>query len=148
LEGGWAINYTKKHYQKFEKFTVYKEGGLLLITRLDPDIVEPSVYVKLSKILDILEFYDKLRDLQEWVLILDHDCVEVSVILYQMEKAIIFLMKKTSIAMEDFKSLIYLVWIFSAMNISSFECSVVNREYIFDDLYSALGTSLIAWFYL
>jgi len=106
------------------------------------------VYIKLSKILDILEFYDKLRDLQEWILILDHDCVEVSVILYQMEKAIIFLMKKTSIIMGDFKSLIHLVWIFSAMNVFSFEYSIVNREYIFDDLDSALEIILTAWFYL
>jgi len=38
------------------------EDGLLLITRLNINIVEYITYVKLSEVLDILEFHDKLKD--------------------------------------------------------------------------------------
>jgi len=38
------------------------EDGLLLITRLNINIVEYITYIKLSKVLDILEFHDKLKD--------------------------------------------------------------------------------------
>ena len=38
------------------------EDGLLLITRLNINIVEYITYIKLSKVLDILEFHDKFKD--------------------------------------------------------------------------------------
>ena len=38
------------------------EDGLLLITRLNINIVEYITYIKLSEVLDILEFHDKLKD--------------------------------------------------------------------------------------
>jgi len=41
---------------------------------------------------------------------------------------------KTSIAIGNFKSHIYLVWRFSTINVSSSNCSMENREYILDNL--------------
>lgn len=35
----------KKHYQGFEKYMVYVKGCLLLMTGLDVDIFETSVYI-------------------------------------------------------------------------------------------------------
>jgi len=40
LEDSRAIGHTKEYYQEFEKFVVHIEDNLLLIIRLDPDIVK------------------------------------------------------------------------------------------------------------
>ena len=41
---------------------VSAKNSLLLITRLDTDIVKFLAYVQLGEVLHILKFYDKLRD--------------------------------------------------------------------------------------
>ena len=38
------------------------KDSLLFITRLDTDIVKSLVYIELSKVLGILNFYNKLKD--------------------------------------------------------------------------------------
>jgi len=45
LEGGQAISDIREHCQEFEKSMVHAKDSLLLITRLDPDIVEFSVNI-------------------------------------------------------------------------------------------------------
>ena len=56
----------------------------------------------------------------------------------------LFLIKKTSIAMKYFESLICPVWRFSAMNIFSSNYFIRYRGYTFNHLGLALEISLIA----
>ena len=41
---------------------VHMKDSLLFITRLDTDIVKFLVYIELSEVLSILNFYNKLRN--------------------------------------------------------------------------------------
>ena len=58
------------------------------------------------------------------------NCIKISIILHQVEKVILFfLIKKTSIAIENFKGIIYLVHMFSTINTSNSNCSTGDKEY-------------------
>jgi len=57
-------------------------------------LLNSKIYIKLIKVLDILEFHDKLRDQQKQILILDYDSIEIFIILHQIERAIFFLDKE------------------------------------------------------
>jgi len=59
-----------------------------------------------------------------------------------------FLIKKTSISIKDFKSLIQPMWKFLAINVFNLVCSAKDKEYILDILDFAPRTSLIMWFHL
>jgi len=62
-----------------------------------------------------------------------------------VEKVILFfLIKKTSIAIEDFKGIIYPVYMFSIINTSNSNCSTGDKEYTLNNLSLVLRTSLIA----
>ena len=115
---------------------------------LDMDIVKSLAYFKLGEVPNILKFFDKLRDQQKQVLVLDSYCIEGPVILYQPKRAILFLIKKTSVAMGDLKDYICPAWRFLAMNVFSSNCSAKNKEYILDILSSAPRISSIVWSYL
>ena len=67
------------------------------------NIVKSLAYFKLGEVLSILKFFYKLRDQQEQILVLDSYCIEGLVTLYQPKRAILFLIKKTSVAMGDLK---------------------------------------------
>jgi len=57
-------------------------------------LLNSKIYIKLIKVLDILEFHDKFRDQQKQILILDYDSIEILIILHQIKRAIFFLDKE------------------------------------------------------
>ena len=73
---------------------VYTESCLLLIIEFYIDIVEFLAYIQLSEVLGTLKFSKKLRDQQEQVFVLDYEHIKILVVLYQIERAILFLYKK------------------------------------------------------
>jgi len=50
------MSHIKEYYQRFKKTMVSMEDCVLLIFKLDADIVEFLVYIQLNKVLGTLEF--------------------------------------------------------------------------------------------
>ena len=73
---------------------VCAEDCLLLITEFNVNIVEAPAYIQLGEILHILELSNQFRDQGKWILVFNYKCIEIFVILYQVEKSILFLNKK------------------------------------------------------
>jgi len=67
------------------------EGCLPLISRLDTDIVEAPVNIKLSEVLGSAELRDKLGDQGERIFILNHHGIKGSIILDQLEGTVFLL---------------------------------------------------------
>lgn len=128
LEGSQAVSYTKEHHQRFKKFMVHTKGCLPLVPKFDMDIIETLTYIQLSKVPEILEFSNELKDQWEWVFVLDHEYVKVLVVLHQVER-FFFLMRKISAVMGDLKSYIHLVHRFSTMNIPNLDFSTRDKGY-------------------
>jgi len=67
------------------------EGSLPLVSRLDADIVEALVNVKLGEVLGSAELRDKLGDQGKRIFILNHHGIKGSIILDQSERTVFFL---------------------------------------------------------
>jgi len=67
------------------------EGSLPLVSRLDADIVETLVNVKLGEVLGSAELRDKLGDQGKRIFILNHHGIKGSIILDQSERTVFFL---------------------------------------------------------
>lgn len=89
LEGGWGIGETKEHYSGFKKSTVHPERSFLLISFLDLDIVVSPANIKFGEILGALELVNEFRDEGEWVAVFDRHFVQLAVVLYGTEQAIL-----------------------------------------------------------
>ena len=83
------------------------KSSLLLISKLDVDIVKISANIQFGKILSILKLKNK------WIFVLDCYNIDCPIVLYQL--------KKTSVAIEDLE---LLVWIFLVRKVSSSNCFV------------------------
>ena len=57
------------------------EGGLPLISLLNLDITVSLPDIQLSEVLGPLKLVNKLQDEREGVAVLDHDCIQPSVVL-------------------------------------------------------------------
>src|SRR5713101_4317253 len=82
LECHRRIGKTKEHHQRFKHSLVCLEGCFPFVTFLDLNIVVSPLYIELGKDLCILQFINDIRNEGEWVLILDGDGIELSVVLY------------------------------------------------------------------
>ena len=94
MEGGWAVSKTKEHNQGFEETLVHSKHGLPLVTFLDANIVETPLNVEFGEVLCSLEFCNELQDEREWVLVLHSPSIQGTVVLHQMEFAILLLNKE------------------------------------------------------
>src|SRR6266511_5025912 len=94
LEGGRAIGETEEHNERFEEASVHSKCSLPLVTFLDANIVEPPSNVNFGEVLHSSEFHNELPDEREWVLVLHGHGIQGTVVLYQMEFAILFLNKE------------------------------------------------------
>ena len=90
LEDSQTISHFKKHHQEFKQTIVYIEDSLLLIFRLDVYVVETPVDVQFSKIFGSTELQHKFGDKGQRIPILYCYRVEGSVVLYQLERTILF----------------------------------------------------------
>jgi len=72
------------------------------------------------------------------------NCIKIPIILHQVKKVILFfLIKKTSIAIENFKDIIYSVHMFSTINTYNSNYSTGDKEYTLNNWSLVLRTSLI-----
>ena len=94
LESSWTISHTKKHYQQPKNSTVCVKYGLPFISGLNLDIVEILAHIQFGKVHCFLKLQSKPRDQGEWVLVLDGHCIEVSIIIHQLERTVLFLDEK------------------------------------------------------
>jgi len=90
----------------------------------------------------------KLNNKFKWVFVLNGHCTKSLIVLYQLEGAILFLIKNTSIAIEDLEDYIYLVQKFLAIKTFSSDYSTENERYILDVLSLTLEINSIVWSYL
>ena len=90
LEDGRAVSHAEEHYQGFEQASIGPEGCLPLILGLNADVVETPTNVQLSEVSGSAELRYKFRDQWEGVLILDRYRIECSVVLNQLEEAVLF----------------------------------------------------------
>jgi len=58
------------------------EGCLLLVARLNADIVKFLTDIELSEVISFLEFSDQLRDQRERILILNNNHIKNPIVLY------------------------------------------------------------------
>ena len=86
LEGSPDVGKAKEHDQGFEEASIRPEGGLPLISLFDPYIVISPSYVQLCEVLGfgVRDPVDDIRDEGEWIGILHHHRVKLSVILDEL----------------------------------------------------------------
>jgi hypothetical protein len=89
LEGSWAVGKAKKHHEKFKEAMVSAERSLPLISLLHPDVIETPSDIQLSEVLCPAKLFDQLRDKGKWVLVLDRNGIEGSVVLDKSKAAIL-----------------------------------------------------------
>ncbi len=81
LERGRRIGKPEEHDGGLVQAPVCAEGGFLLVTLSDSDIVVSPTNVELCEVLGSTQFVDELRDERQRVAILDRHLVELSVVL-------------------------------------------------------------------
>src|SRR5215472_12861183 len=64
LEGGRTVGESKEHDQGLKKTTIHPKGCFPLISRLNANIIESPMNVKLGEVLGTLELVNELRN--EW----------------------------------------------------------------------------------
>ena len=62
LKSGGRVGHAKEHDSGFVESLVGNEGGLLLVTIFDLDVVISPSYIKLGEDLGIFEFVDEVGD--------------------------------------------------------------------------------------
>ena len=94
LECGRRVAKSKEHNCWFKKSFVGNKGCLPLVTILDADIILPSTNVECSEVVSIFQLVHEVRDEREGIGVTGGMLVEVSVILTEMEFAILLLDKE------------------------------------------------------
>jgi len=91
LEGGGTVGHAKEHYQGFKQASIGPEDYLPLVSGLDTDVVETPMDIQLGEVSGSAELQYKFGDEWERVLILDRHRIECSVVLNQLERAVLLL---------------------------------------------------------
>ena len=94
LEGGRGVCETKEHNSRFKEAFMSDEGGLLLMTVFDPDVVVSPSDIKLGKCFGILKFVDEVRDEWKGIGTSGGVFIQVAVVLAGMEASIFLLDKE------------------------------------------------------
>ena len=82
---GGAVREAKEHDLWFEESTVCVEGGFPFISIADPYVVETPADIQFGEVSHAMELCDQFRDEWNWVLVLDCDHIQGSVVLYEPE---------------------------------------------------------------
>ena len=91
LEGSGRITKTEEHYQGLKEPILHDKGSQPFMFFGDLDIVITGANVHFCKESFSLEFVDKIRNLREWVRILDCPFINVMVVLARLFLVILFL---------------------------------------------------------
>ena len=71
--------------KKKKESAVCAEGGFPFISVADPYIVETPVDIQFGEVSRAMELHDQFRDEWNWVPVLDRDCIQGLVVLYEPE---------------------------------------------------------------
>ena len=85
----FAVCEAEEHDLWLKESTVHVEGCFPLIPFTKPNIVEAPEDLSLSEVLHAMELCDQFGDEWNWLLVLDCDCIQGSVVLYELEQAIL-----------------------------------------------------------
>src|SRR6266702_4749936 len=91
LEGRWRVCESEIHDCGFEKTVSGFECCLLFIAFTDADIVIPPSDIDLCVYVCVAEVADEIRDERKGVLILNRECIDLSVVLHRPQFTILFL---------------------------------------------------------
>ena len=94
LERGRGVGEAEEHDSGFEEPLMGDEGGFLLVSVLDTDIVVSPSYVELGKDLGVSEFIYEVGDEGEGIGVTNGMFVKISVVLAGAESAILFFDKE------------------------------------------------------
>ena len=85
LEGGRAVREAEEHDLWFKESAVCAEGGFPFISVADLYVVETPADIQFGEVSHTTELRDQFRDEWNWVPVLDCDCIQGSVVLYELE---------------------------------------------------------------
>ena len=91
LECSWAVTEPKVHNTGFKESTINDKGSFPFVTFLNPDVVVASSDIKLSENVCTFKLSDNIKGEWQRVAVLDCDIVEFSVVLNEVEFAVLFL---------------------------------------------------------
>src|SRR5258708_6889979 len=91
LEHHGGVAQSEEHDSWFKQASVSPECGLPFIALLDLHIVEPPAEVKYSEELATTEAGQDIRDEGEGVGVLDHDLIQLPIVLYKAKQTILLL---------------------------------------------------------
>src|SRR5258707_8002150 len=91
LEGHRGVAQSKEHDHWFKQASVSPECSLPLIALLDLHVVEPPAEVKYSEELSTMEAGQDIRNEGEGVGVLDHDLIQLLIVLYEAKRTILLL---------------------------------------------------------
>ena len=75
----------EEHDLWFKESVVCMEGGFPFISVADPYVVETPADIQFGEVSHTTELCNQFRDERNWVLVLDCDCIQGSVVLYKPE---------------------------------------------------------------
>ena len=88
LECGRGVGESKEHHCGFEEPSVGDEGGLPLVSVLDPYVIVPPSDVELGKDLSISQFVYEVGDKRKGIGVANGVFVDVAVVLARAESSI------------------------------------------------------------
>jgi len=91
LEGSQTVSHSKEHYQGFKQASISSEGCLPLVSGLNANVVKTPTDIQLGEVSGPVELEHEFRDQWKRVLVLDRHRVECSIVLNQLEQAVLFL---------------------------------------------------------
>src|SRR5258708_3615431 len=94
LECHRGVAQSEEHDHWFKQALVSLECSLPLIALLDPHIVEPPAEVEYSEELSTMEVGQDIGDEGEGVGVLDHDLIQLPIVLYEAKQTILLLDKE------------------------------------------------------
>src|SRR6266481_973307 len=95
LECCGRVTQSEEHDSWFKQPLVSSECSLPLVPFLDPHVVESPSEIKYGEELGITEAGQDIGDEGEGVGVLDHDLVQLPIVLYEASELSFFLMKNT-----------------------------------------------------
>jgi len=89
LKSGWGVGQAKEHNCQFEESFAGLKGGFVFIAFFNANIIVSPVDVKLGKEVFLCKIVNEFRDEWQWIFIRDCPLVQVPIVLYRMELAIL-----------------------------------------------------------
>jgi len=81
LEGRRTVCKAKEHHQWFKQPPTHLKHSLPLVTILHSHILVPPSHIQFCEVLGTVKLVDKVQNEREQVVILDHHCIEGTIVL-------------------------------------------------------------------